>query len=585
MATASERFPRLARLARSPLLWMAVLVVLGCVIRSARKSDVRGMSLVSLPAPAADAKPGQIAALFVGVQEFTSNPAPDSVEYAVDDAVDLASAFAERIGDPKRIALAITGEPHKKGSQAALQKLRDRGATIEPPSKEAIARLLERQATVAGSNGELIVSFATHGVSEGGVHYVLASGSSFEDHDSLLSTAEMLDVASHVRRSIIFLDACRERATTVRGASHRANTKAPSLKAMKQYAGQVVFSPAAGRDTYDDPDAKNGVFTAAIVHGLQDCSAKRDPQGFVTVATLQDYVDSRVRRWLKKHHHDFSPPAIQVNTDGDSSTLPLARCEPIREIGDVHFTDHSIDAFDTDGQHIWGRSFGDVVTCATFAQPPNIVVAAVGRRIMAFDVTNHEIWTRDLGERVLVKMLIADKLLYGVPGEQIAALAEGEGGSSISVWDADGNLRGTYRHPAELNTLLLTHLTARHGAKLVAASATDVFMLDPKELDGGPPPGQGSQLWYGKITPPERAIRSVSTDDVNHDGKLDIAVKLAGGYRLYLDFEGHRVDSGDAGGAHFELLAPAQRSARQRIRRPIAHRTPLSAITPPKTTR
>jgi uncharacterized caspase-like protein len=329
MATASERYPRLAQLARSPLLWIAVMVVLGLLMRNAKTPGGRGVSLVGALGDVADGKPGQTAALFVGVQQFTSTPPPADVAYAVDDAVDLASAFAERVGDPKRIALAITGEPHKPESQVALRKLRDAGATIEQPTKEAIARLLEKQAAVAGQNGELILSFATHGVSEGGVHYVLASGSSFEDQESLLSTAEMLDVASHVRRSIVFLDACRERATATRGASHRVNTKAPLLRAMKQYAGQVVFSPAAGKYTYDDPIHKNGVFTAAIVDGLQ-CAAKRDSQGYVTVATLHDYAESRVRRWLKRNHHDPSAPALQVNTDGDSRTLPLARCEARR---------------------------------------------------------------------------------------------------------------------------------------------------------------------------------------------------------------------------------------------------------------
>jgi hypothetical protein len=546
MATASERYPRLAQLARSPLLWIAVMAILGFVIRSAKTPGGRGVSLLA-DVPPINKAPGQTAALFVGVQHFT-NPSPAVVEYAVDDAVDLASAFEERIGDPKRIALAITGEPHKKESQAALQKLRDGGATIEPATKEAIARLLEKQASLAGGNGELILSFATHGISVDGVHYVLASGSSFEDRDSLLSTPEMLDAAARVRRSIVFLDACRERITTARGVSHRVNTKAPSLRAMKQYAGQVVFSAAAGKYTYDDPIHKNGVFTAAVVDGLH-CKAKHDANGDVTVATLHDYVDTRVRRWMKSNHHNSSGPAIQVNVDGDSATLPLARCEVIPEIGDVKFTNlGALDVFDTSGHFLWGHQFAEPVTDANFAQPDNIVIAAVGRRIIAFSATNHEIWNRDVGEGMFVKTLIVEKLLHGVHGEQIAALATGDSGSTISVWLADGTPRGRYYHAAKLHDFTLARLTARHGARLIAASSTNVIMLDPKDVE--------SPLWSGKITPPERAIRSVSTDDPDHDGNLDIAVKLVGGYILYLDFDGHRVAGGDADGAHFELLAP-----------------------------
>jgi hypothetical protein len=550
MRTDSERPPRLARLARSPLVWIAVLVTLGCLMRGVRVKT-RGMSLVSEVPPVA--APRETAALFVGVQRFTSTPPPADVPYAVDDAVDLASSFARRIGDKTHIAIAISGEPQKPASKEALRKLREAGATVVEATKENVQQLLEQQARIAAA-GELIVSFATHGFTHDGVPYVLASTSSFEDQQSAISTAEILDIAARAKRSFVVLDACRDRISVVRGGSHRVDTRAPPIGEMRKYAGQVVFAPAAGRTTEDEFRDKNGVFTGAILSGLHG-GAACDMRGYVTVDTLRDYVEQRMMRWLKRRYDDAEPPAIQVNIDGDAGSMPLATCNAGPGIARVEHTDSSIDAFDTGGHHLWGKRFEDAVIDADVAKPDNIVIALTAHHVQVFDATGIELWKADLGKDVFGETLLIQRLIRGAKQNQIVVLATGDGGSTIAMWDADGTARGAYHHPEHLRDVQEVRLTTRHGWKLVAVSKSSVLMLDPKKLT--------QPLWLGVVQPAGAAIRSLSTDDPNHDEKLDLAITLASGGTLYVDFDGRRMAGGDADDTRFEPLHQRPASARR----------------------
>ncbi|HWS71093.1 MAG TPA: hypothetical protein VN605_03220 [Thermoanaerobaculia bacterium] len=562
MHTHSERPPRLARFARSPLAWIAVLVTLGPALSCAKPHATRGIGLVD---PTIAIAPGQTAGLFVGVQRFTSTPPPSDVEYAVDDAVDLATIFAERIVDAKRIVIAIAGEPRKPSSKAALQKLRDDGANVVNATKENVEHFLEQQATAAGGRGELIVSFATHGFTDEGVPYVLAANSSFEDHDSAISAARVLDIAAGAGRSFIVLDACRERMSSVRGGSHRVDTRAPLLSAMRTVAGQVVFAPAAGKVTIDNDHDRNGVFSGAILGGLRG-GATCDG-GYVTVDALRDYVEERMMRWMRRHYPDAEPPAIQVNIDGESGKMPIGKCDAGPRIGRVDHTPSSIDVFDTAGTRLWGQKFEDAVIATKNVQPENIVVVATAHRISAFDAQQNELWSRDMSHEMFIDTLIVQKLLHGNPANQILVLATGDRASRIAMWAADGAPGGTYEHPERLIDVLPMRRTSNSGWKLVTASKNILLLFDPKNLE--------RPIWRGDIHPAERTIRHLSTDDQNHDGNLDIVLTLASGHTLYVDLEGQRIASVADGDTRFERLAPQQHPAS--ARRPVSARVPRTA--------
>ena len=541
MSTASKRFPRLARLTRSPYVWVAVMVVAGFVMYHRPKAALmRGVTLLGSPT-AAPASPAQTTGLFVGVQQFTSTPPPDDVRYAVDDAVDLATAFAGRVIEPTRIVLALSGTPVKKSSVAALEKLRSSGARVVEATKEKIERSLEEQTKEAGS-GELIVSFATHGFSEDGSAYVLASGSSFEEPGSAISTASVLETASSAGRSFVVLDACRERISSARARRHRVDTRAPLLEKMRRYHGQVVFAPAAGKYTYDGE--RNGIFTEAIIDGMQQAKCS---DGYVTVPALQAFVETRVRHWLKHHHHDDSPPAIQVNSDGEG-VLALASCRPPIEMARVTRTSSSIDAFDAAEKHLWGKRFESAVFDAQLAKTDDVAVALIGHRVVAFDNTGNELWSDDLGPHWWPDKLLVDRWLRGVKHSEVLVVARGDGGSRISLYDIDGTSRGAYEHPDRFVDVLPVRETSHHGWRVVAASATSVLMFEPKEL--------ADAVWRGVVRPRANAIRHIATGDRDGDGHFDLAVTLASGKTLYVDFEGHRIGGAGDGDEGFELVAP-----------------------------
>lgn len=274
----------------------------------------------------------QSAALFVGVRRFTKDHTLD-VPYAVDDAVDLAYTFAldphVSLVPADRVVLALSGTPQKEESQRRLDELQKAGAEVEHADPSDILLLLQQQAAAAGQDGIFILSISSHGFVWEGTPYILGSTSLFRYPDTALSTTRLFDIVatSTARRSLLFIDACRERiAAEVRAAGPDPRTAAPIVDRMTQIEGQVVFYAAApGRYAYDDPKNGNGVFTRAVLEGLH-CNAASN--GVVTVDTLRRYVEREVRQWIRAHRDPSIGAAIQVSMEGDTDDMPLAVCSP-----------------------------------------------------------------------------------------------------------------------------------------------------------------------------------------------------------------------------------------------------------------
>lgn len=157
--------------------------------------------------------------------------------------------------------------------------------------------------------------------------YVLTSSSLFSHPQTAVSAAKVIDIASTAGRSLIFVDACRERVRTgARAGEAEPLSAAPLIDGMTAAAGQVVlYAAAAGKYAYDDPKRQNGVFTATVLEGLQ-CRAGKDARGLVTVDTLSTYVEAGVRSWVRQHRDPSVGSAIQVSMDGQTKAMPLAVC-------------------------------------------------------------------------------------------------------------------------------------------------------------------------------------------------------------------------------------------------------------------
>lgn len=350
----------------------------------------------------------QSAGLFIGIRKFTHDQTLE-VPYAADDAVDLAYLFAfeprVRLVSPKRVVIILSGSPQKESSRRRLAELERMGARVETTADQMRIRvLLQEQADRAGRDGILIVSLATHGFVREGTPYLLASTSLFRFPDTALSTQKILDIAakSAARRSLIFIDACREWVPgATRGVSHDPMTAAPLVQRMARVEGQVVFyAAAAGKYAYDDDTMQNGVFTKAVLDGLRCEAGLID--GVVTVATLRTYVNREVKRWMRRHGRDSSDGAIQVCTDGDTHMMPLSLCHPpspppLDGPARVAADGSVIRTFAKDGSPLWRRDLGDLVATVMMvdldSDGTTEIVAATRSSIAAFDEYGKRLWS------------------------------------------------------------------------------------------------------------------------------------------------------------------------------------------------
>lgn len=276
------------------------------------------------------------AALFVGVRLFPYDKTLADVRYAVDDAVDLAFVLAlddrVRLIDADRVVLALSGEPQKPESQRNLKRLVAAGAQIRAAGQADILTALDEQARAVGKHGVLVITFAGHGVSFDGTQYLLTATSVLRHRETAVSESKIRDIASKsaADRTLILIDACRERLRDdQRNGEPDKQSAASLIRAMAETHGQVVLSAAAaGQYAYDDDSRRNGVFTAAVIDGIQ-CEAAADEHGLITVDKLAQFVEQRVLFWIRRNRNAEVAQATQVTWDGQARTMPLAVCRRV----------------------------------------------------------------------------------------------------------------------------------------------------------------------------------------------------------------------------------------------------------------
>ena len=300
----------------------------------------------SRTAPEGAFDPNESAALFVGVRDFPYDKTTlNEVPYAVDDAVDLAHlvAIGSRVPlvQPRRIVLALSGEPQKEPSRERLRELLLAGAVRTPATQSDVLNQLDTQSRLAGPKGILIVSFATHGINVEGSQHLLTGSSILRHRETTITEEKVRDIVAESRaaRSLVLIDACREKLTTgSRNGEPDPRSVAAILRtAMADVHGTAVLSAAAPRAyAYDDPVRQNGVFTAAVIDGLR-CEAPRDEKSFVTLDRLHIFVEERVLEWVRKHRDPGALRATQKVCEGRRTCeMPLSACDtPRRALKDT----------------------------------------------------------------------------------------------------------------------------------------------------------------------------------------------------------------------------------------------------------
>ena len=514
-----------------------------------RHYDARSVGPVQTAAtvPPATFSRDEAAGLFVGVSTFAHDRTL-TVPYAVDDAVDLAHRFAldQRVGlmPARRVVLALSGQPQKEESKARLQELKDAGARVERATAGDILQLLREQAAHTGRGGLLVLALATHGFQQNGDAYILGSTSAFGSPEASLRLATLLDVAAQAPRSLVFVDACRDRiGQTSRSATPDPAAAAPHVRRMARMRGQVIFYAAApGEYAFDDPVHRNGVFTKAVLDGL-GCEASA-PRGTVVASTLHTYVDREVRRWIQKNRNRKVNPATQVSLEGETRNMPLSRCwlPPGRRLR-VAFDGSIVTAYGEDTDPLWRRDLPQPIRHADVADLDadgfNEVVLALQDRLVVLDRDGRPRWERRGDLAALQTFTTGD--LFEKKTTQIVTLWYDEASSTsrMIALDSEGRDVSTFDYPGELRHVAVGRPTNMHAPRIVVTSHTALLLLKPKKN------GTATPLWHHALLPANDTIRGLSIADADHDTNRDIVVTTTSSTTSFT-FKGKIVRPGNA---------------------------------------
>jgi hypothetical protein len=446
--------------------------------------------------------PAHSAALFVGVRDFDADI--PLVRYAVDDAVDLAYAFSiarrSALVPPARVVLALSGRPAKEDSRQRLRELEQAGATIASPTAEEIVTLLERQRKQVTGAGILIVSFATHGFLDEGEHYLLGKSSTF-DPDTALRASRVLDEAALAVRSLVLVDACRDRMPdSSRAADNGPDSTAPLVTRMSRSNGQVVLYAAPhGEYAFDDDREMNGVFTKAVLDALA-CKARNN---ILTAEELFKYANKRVQAWVKTNRPGSGKGGVQVNMGPNVSKMPLAYCA----CGTV-----------PPPSDTWRATLRDAVAQSEIADldgdcASETIVNAAGA-LHVFESNGAPRWS---GGAAIEKFSIGEG--RNTRKDILALSANG-----FSLFDDAGKVRATVR--GTFDDVRLYRPNSRYEPRIVAISGDTIALFTANN----PLPA-----WRKRV---ERAIDDLDFVDADKDKKLDLSLRTAEG-PFVLDVDGH----------------------------------------------
>ncbi|HEX2833115.1 MAG TPA: caspase family protein [Thermoanaerobaculia bacterium] len=487
----------------------------------------------------------QAVGMFVGVTDFDSGVQP--VPYAVDDAVDLAWMFAldRRVSlvPPSRVVLALSGRPVKAVSQQRLEELITAGAKVVPANTVEIFQTLQKQAAAAGRDGMVILSMATHGFMHNGSEYILGRSSTYRDPETSLSIASLLDVValSPARRSLIFVDACRDR---VMNEVRSAGAPPAVAHQMKRIAGQAVFyAAAAGNYAYDDVAAQNGVFTSSVIAGLA-CNAT-SPRQTVTVDTLHTFVERSVKKWIVDNKKPPVEAAIQVNVAGNTESMPLSQCwQPpgIQQLS-AAIAGSRLIVKNQNGHIRSDQSFASPILQADVgdidADGIEEIAVALEDTVAVYDDSSNFLWkTRVPGIRTLA---MGD--LYRKHSDQIVAMTD----DALTIFDRNGKRLDVYDEVKGLRHLRIGLPSSHHKMRIVAATDRVLLVLGTVSV----------KPW--RLETVRARIRDVNiVQRSKDDDRSDIVVTTDEG-KSYFDFAGKQLRVGQGGP---EWKKPAHKKAR-----------------------
>ncbi len=327
--------------------------------------------------------------LFFGVNDF-ADPAIPNLNFAVDDAIDLAFLFSCELELilPARINLALAGIPRKPETEDKLEWLRNAGAGRVEARGLSVERMALELGRTTGENGLWALSFSSHGFSTRDGHTNIAVADSWWRRiaESGISVDRLLDdiAEASTTRRLLLVDACRSHlGGDTRGSGGTSGGEGMSqsfLQALEGSSGLAfLISTTQGGQSYEHPSLGNGVFSDAVIRGLRG-QATPDANGFITVGSLVRYLNQEVIAWVRNERpeHLNLSRGISYTIEGLAAELPLASSDSkevdrrdharLRELGLVRLRRYV-------GPVISGTEFDDIQELARSGEPTPELIA------------------------------------------------------------------------------------------------------------------------------------------------------------------------------------------------------------------
>lgn len=267
------------------------------------KAGQSGRGIQTKASPAVKTWPGATKryALLIGIDQYKDRDITP-LNYASKDAENLANVLVEFAGFPKDQVVLLTSNQSEEFK----------------PSRSTIAFHLARLLKQVPKDGVLLVSYAGHGIEQGGEPFLLPEDARVSnDIDLLKITALSLRqlsgwiADSGIGQVVVLLDACRNDPAQSRGVGPNAMSeefrRALNLEERNRgiQAFATLYATGVGEQAWESQEQHRGFFLGAVSDGVKGAAA--NPAGEVTLGGLIRYVEGKVPEQARKEGKEQKP--------------------------------------------------------------------------------------------------------------------------------------------------------------------------------------------------------------------------------------------------------------------------------------